>query len=75
MAKHQKNGKQHIGQNDKALKKNIDKAKEILEKNLISIRTIEEWADVLGYEPKVFAHYYRKIHGLTCKKAMINARL
>lgn len=56
-------------------KTDIYKANEILEKDLASIRTINDWADEMGYKTKVFAHHYRKAFGLTCKKEMVRIRL
>lgn len=53
----------------------IYKANEILGKDLDSIRTIDDWADVMGFKTKVFAHHYRKAFGHTCKKEMVRIRL
>ncbi len=50
-------------------------ANKILNQNLDSIRTIEEWALKLDINTKLFSRMYLKHFGITCKKAMVHIRI
>ncbi|MEO9887427.1 MAG: hypothetical protein ABJR05_06370 [Balneola sp.] len=55
---------------------NLEHALKVLKPEIKNIRTVSEWAVIMGFsDTKYFARLFRRHFGLTCKEALIKVRV
>jgi len=58
------------------MKKQIEKALQVAQKNLKEIRTVTEWAEEMGYEStKYFSRRFKKFYGVSPKPKLVVLRI
>ncbi|KPP99598.1 MAG: ArsR family transcriptional regulator [Bacteroidetes bacterium HLUCCA01] len=55
-------------------KQRIEHANLVMSSYISSIRTVRDWADLMGWERTDFSRRYRRIHGQTAKHALKQER-